>query len=125
VPRAVSSAITARKVRSGYSAIRANRQSRSPASRSGRHPPIWAAAALPVARNRCGHFTTLATLTPKQRRHRPAGVAPRHRANHPIAQILRIGSCHSMLDPNPSQHLQSQNQAPVTVFLIQTLRIML
>jgi hypothetical protein len=28
-------------------------------------PPIGRAAALPVARNRCDHFTTLATLTLK------------------------------------------------------------
>jgi integrase len=31
----------------------------------GRRPPTFSAAALPVARNRCDHFTTLATLTPK------------------------------------------------------------
>ena len=43
--------------------MRANSQARSPASANGRCPPIRLAAALPVARNRCDHFTTLATLT--------------------------------------------------------------
>jgi hypothetical protein len=32
---------------------------------NGRRPPTLWAAALPVARNRCDHFTTLATLTLK------------------------------------------------------------
>jgi hypothetical protein len=64
VPRSASSVITARKVRSGFSAIRANSQARSLVSCSGRRPPIGLAAALPLARHRCDHFTTLATLTP-------------------------------------------------------------
>ena len=49
----------------GVSATRANSQSRSPATAKGRLPPIGRAAALPVWRLRCDHFTTLATLTPK------------------------------------------------------------
>jgi hypothetical protein len=53
----------ARKVRSGFSAIRASSQSRLPARRCGRHPPIAKAAALPVVRKRCDHRTTVATLT--------------------------------------------------------------
>jgi hypothetical protein len=64
VPRSANSATTARKVRSGFSAIRANSHARSPISRNGRQPPIGLAAALPLARQRCDHFTTLATLTP-------------------------------------------------------------
>jgi hypothetical protein len=64
VPRSASSATTARNVRSGFSAIRASSHSRSRCSRSCRHPPICLAAALPLARQRCDHFTTLATLTP-------------------------------------------------------------
>jgi len=57
VPRSASSAITARSVRSGFSAIRASSHSRSPVNRSGRRPPIGLAAALPVSRHRCDHFT--------------------------------------------------------------------
>jgi hypothetical protein len=37
-----------------------------PASSTGRLPPIGLAAALPVARARCRHFTTLETLTPNR-----------------------------------------------------------
>ena len=48
------------------SAIRASSQSRSFASAWGRRPPIGRAAALPVARQRCDHFTALATLTSKR-----------------------------------------------------------
>ena len=46
---------------------------------------------------------------PKQRRRRPACAAARNRTNHTIPQVLRIGSCHLMLAPSPSQHLESQN----------------
>jgi hypothetical protein len=52
MPRAASAAITARKVRSGFSASRANSQSRSPVKDRGRCPPIRYAAALPLARKR-------------------------------------------------------------------------
>jgi len=52
------------RARSAFSASRASSQSRSPAKTRGRCPPIQYAAALPVARKRCDHFTTLATLTP-------------------------------------------------------------
>jgi len=51
-------------VRSGFTAIRASSHARSCLSRSGRRPPVGLAAALPLARQRCDHFTTLATLTP-------------------------------------------------------------
>ena len=44
--------------------IRANNHSASPARTARRTPPIGLAPALPVARNRCDHFTTLDTLTP-------------------------------------------------------------
>jgi hypothetical protein len=84
MPRAASSAITARKVRSGFSAIRANSHARSPFSSSGRQPPIWDAAVLPVARQRWHHFTTLATLTPNSaavaRHDRPAATEPTTRS---------------------------------------------
>jgi hypothetical protein len=46
-------ATTARKVRSGFSAIRANNGARWPVSRSGCQAPIGLAAALPLARQRC------------------------------------------------------------------------
>jgi hypothetical protein len=62
-PSAASSARSARRVRSGLSAIRASSQSRLPARRCGRRPPIVRAAALPVAVKRCDHLTTVATLT--------------------------------------------------------------
>jgi hypothetical protein len=62
-PSAASSARIARRVRSGFSAIRASSQSRLPARRCGRCPPIARAAALPVVRKRCDHLTTVATLT--------------------------------------------------------------
>jgi hypothetical protein len=52
VPRPASSAITARKVRSGFSAIRANSHSRSLFSNSGRQPPIRDGATLSLARQR-------------------------------------------------------------------------
>jgi hypothetical protein len=46
------------------------------------------AAAVPLARQRCDHFTTLATLTPNSaavtRHDRPLC----HRANHPIPKVL-------------------------------------
>jgi hypothetical protein len=58
-----SSALIARNVRSGFSAIRASSQSRLLARRCGRCPPIAEAAALPVVRKRCDHLTTVATLT--------------------------------------------------------------
>jgi hypothetical protein len=49
-----------------------------------RRPPIGLAAALPVARNRCDHFTALATLTPKldatSRQERPDTTAPATRS---------------------------------------------
>jgi hypothetical protein len=64
MPRSASSATRPRKVRSGFSAIRARSHSRSGSSISCFQPPICLAAALPVARQRCDHFTTLATLTP-------------------------------------------------------------
>jgi hypothetical protein len=79
VPRAASSATTARNVRSGFSAIRANSHSRSLFSSSCRQPILYAAA-LPVARKRCDHFSTLATLTPNNaavaRHERPAPTEP-------------------------------------------------
>jgi len=62
-PSAANSARSARRVRSGFSAIRASSQSRLPARRCGRRPPIAKAAALPVVRKRCDHRTTVATLT--------------------------------------------------------------
>jgi hypothetical protein len=62
-PSAASSALIARKVRSGFSAIRASSQSRLLARRYGRCPPIVEAAALPVVWKRCDHLTTVATLT--------------------------------------------------------------
>ena len=55
--------MTARNVRSGFAAIRASSQSRLLARRRGRQPPIARAAALPLARKRCDHRTTVATLT--------------------------------------------------------------
>jgi hypothetical protein len=64
-PSATSSARSARKVRSGFSAIRASSQSRLPARRCSRRPPIARAAALPVVAKRCDHLTTVATLTLK------------------------------------------------------------
>jgi hypothetical protein len=60
---AASSARSARNVRSGFWAIRARSQSRLLARRCGRRPPILRAAALPVARKRCDHRITVATLT--------------------------------------------------------------
>jgi hypothetical protein len=65
VPRSASSAVSARKVRSGTASIRANNHACSPARTARLTPPIGLAAALPVARSRCDHLTTLATLTPK------------------------------------------------------------
>jgi hypothetical protein len=62
-PSAASSASSARNVRSGFSAIRASSQSRLPARRCGRRPPIARAAELPVLPKRCDHLTTVATLT--------------------------------------------------------------
>jgi hypothetical protein len=64
VPRSASSAITARKVRSGFSASRASSQSRAAITRNGRRPPIGIAAELPVVRHRYDHLTALATLSP-------------------------------------------------------------
>src|SRR3979490_2401455 len=53
-------------------------------SSSCRQPPILYAAALPVARKRCDHFTTLATLTPNSaavaRHERPATTEPTTRS---------------------------------------------
>jgi hypothetical protein len=62
-PSAASSALIARNVRPGFSAIRASSQSRLLARRCGRRPPIARAAALRVVRKRCDHRTTVATLT--------------------------------------------------------------
>jgi len=74
-PAALSSATTARNVRSGFSAIRASNHSRLLAKQCGRCPPIAKAAALPVVRKRCDHRTTVAMLTPNSlavaRRERP------------------------------------------------------
>jgi hypothetical protein len=64
-PRSRSSATKPRKVRSGSASRCAISQSRSSDNECGRLPPIGYAAALPVARNCCDHFTTLATLTLK------------------------------------------------------------
>jgi hypothetical protein len=63
IPSAASSALIARKVRSGFAAIRASSHSRLLARRCGRCPPIAKAAALPVVAKRCDHLTTVATLT--------------------------------------------------------------
>jgi len=86
--RAANSATTARKVRSGFSASRAKSQSRSLFSSSGRQPPIFFAAALPVARKRCDHFTTLATLTPNSaavaRHVRPPATEPTTRSRRSL-----------------------------------------
>jgi hypothetical protein len=87
-PLAASSALIARNVRSGFAAIRASSQSRLPARRCGRRPPIARAAALPVARKRCDHLTTVATLTLNifaLARHEPP---PDTNATHPVPQIL-------------------------------------
>ncbi len=71
-------------VRSGFSAIRANSHPRSRCSRSGRRPPIGLAAVRPLARQRCDHFTTLATLTPNSaavaRQVRPLATEPTTRS---------------------------------------------
>ena len=58
---------------------------------------------------------------PKQRRRRPTGATAGHRRNYTFPQVLRIGSCHPMLAPNPSQHLESQNSTPENIFLIKIL----
>src|SRR6516164_3932884 len=70
------------------------------------HPLGRRAAARPPALrplHNAGH------AHPKQRRRRPARAAARNRTIHTIPQVLRIGSCHLMLAPSPSQHLESQN----------------
>ena len=107
VPRSASSATTARNVWSGFSAIRASSHARSRCSRSCRHPPICLAAALPPAPAlRPLHDTGHAHS--EQRRRPPTGATARHRTDHPSPQVLRTGSCHPLLAPRPSQHLQSQ-----------------
>jgi HK97 family phage major capsid protein len=99
VPRSASSATTARKVSSGFSAIRANSHSRPRFSRSCRHPPICLAAALPVARQRCDHFTTLATLTPNSD------------GGDPDARLVRAATGASEVDPTGGGFLVRQEFA--------------
>ncbi len=101
---------TARNVRSGFSAMRASSHSRSPSSESGRRPPICCAAALPVACQRWHHFTTLATLDPKQRRRLPGANAPPPPSDHTIPKVRRIGSCHRCWPPTPASILNHKTQ---------------
>src|SRR5215467_13433613 len=80
-------------------------------------------AALPLVRRRCDHFTTLATLTPTS-----AAVARHVRplATEPITRSRRsCESCHLMLAPSPSQHLESQTYRNANPLLIQPVRILL
>jgi hypothetical protein len=78
-----------------------------PASIRCRHPPICLAATLPLARRRCDHFTTLATLTPNSAAvFRQVRAPPPNRPRDPAGLVNTV--CHPMLT-RPSQHLQSQN----------------
>jgi hypothetical protein len=122
VPRSASSATTARKVRSGFSAIRINSHSRSLVSRSGRRLPIGCAA-LPVARQSGNHFTTLATLTPNSAADapqvRPLATEATTRLLDPVNRVLPF-------DAGPQPQLASwiTNRLQENTFLIQTPRIM-
>ena len=103
-------------VRSGFSAIRANNHARSPVSRSGRRPPIGLAAALPVARQRCDHLTTLATLTPNS-----AAVARQVRPPATAATTRSRRSCESGLaircwPPTPASILNHKTKCMKIVF---------
>jgi hypothetical protein len=73
----------------------------------GRLPPIGRAAGLRVARNRCDHFTTLATLTLKVaatfRQLSPAATAATTRSRD---QANRLGPSDAGL--HSSQHLESK-----------------
>jgi hypothetical protein len=88
VPRAANSATTARKVRSGFAAMRASSQSRWLFNNSSRQPPILDAAVRPLARQRCDHRTTLATLTPNNaavaRQERPPAIDPTTRSRRSV-----------------------------------------
>jgi len=65
MPRSASSADNARIVTCGSRARRSSSHPRCTSSSRPRLPPIGSAAALPVERWRCDHFTTLDTLTAK------------------------------------------------------------
>src|SRR6266478_3734150 len=124
MPRAWSSASSARKVISGCLASRSSNHCRSPANTYGRLPPTGRAAALPVARNRCDHFTTLATLTLKvlatARQLSPADTAPttRSRRSREYARAIDAGL-------QSSQHLESESQPLGNPLSIQDKQIML
>lgn len=76
-------------VRCGHSSSRNSIRCCLPASSRRLRPPIGREPALPVARNRCDHFTALATLTPN--------VAATSKARAFTPGLL------------PSQQLQSQS----------------
>ena len=65
MPRSANSADSTRNVTCGSHARRSSSQLRCGSSSRPRLPPIGNAAALPVERRRCDHFTTLETLTSK------------------------------------------------------------
>ena len=89
MPRSHNSATKPRNVKSGFSAIRAKSHSRSESNISCFQPPILPAPALPVRRQRCDHFTALATLTHrKQRRRRSARPTGCYRRHNLVPKIL-------------------------------------
>ena len=69
-------------------------------------------AALPVARNRCDHFTTLATLNLKVARDRSAALTRRNRRHNALAKIKGISSGRPMLGSNPASILNHIRAKP-------------
>jgi hypothetical protein len=78
-----------------------------------------------VLRSRLRPLDNAGHTHPKHGRRRPARPAACNRTNHRIPQVLRIGSCHLMLAPSPSQHLESQDPKYGILPLIQPVRILL
>jgi hypothetical protein len=110
MPRATSSASSARNVTSGSAAIRPSSHVRSRDRIRGRRPPIGFAAGLPESRLRVAHFTTLDALMPNSlatlRRLSPASTRAIARSRRSKEYGLTI---HAGL-LTPSQHLESETR---------------
>jgi hypothetical protein len=104
IPRAASSAPSARNVMSGFSANRARSQSRA-------RQWIWPAATNLVSRGASGRPEPLRPLHNARNvdlelgRDRTTALPGRNRRNHTLAQIKRIGSGHQMLASIPANTL--------------------
>ena len=122
-PRAANSLTRERRVTPGRP-IRPKSQSRSAASFRGRFAPAGWGAALPVARKRCDHFTTEATLTPNNvavaRHERPdaTDATTRSRRSLEYARGMPAGLLSGQQLESPRKPRQHPKPIQLTVIML-------